>query len=264
MPAEPSAYWDRIVATWSTPAGPRLWRSYSDLVNARLLGEWLPTERLKRVLKTDCFDEATGDSGIFLRLRALSDRVVGIDISPRALSEARARNPDLRTVGSDVSRLPFADATFDVVVSNSTLDHLDTLAEIGAALGELRRVLHPGGRLILTLDNRCNPVIALRSVLPQSWLTRLHLVPYRVGANCGPEHLASLARVAGLEIEHVGSIMHCPRLPAVVAANLFDRLARAKLKTRFVRALLSWERLERWPTRFYTGYFVSLIATRVQ
>lgn len=48
----------------------------------------------------------------------------------------------------DVERLSFAGASFDLVVSNDVLEHV---AEPAAALGELRRVLRPGGELIFSV-----------------------------------------------------------------------------------------------------------------
>ena len=53
---------------------------------------------------------------------------------------AGARHRGLRPVGADVCRLPFADQSFDLVLSNSTLDHLESLSELAGALAELRRV----------------------------------------------------------------------------------------------------------------------------
>ena len=48
----------------------------------------------------------------------------------------------------DVERLSFAGASFDLVVSNDVLEHV---AEPAAALGELYRVLRPGGELIFSV-----------------------------------------------------------------------------------------------------------------
>jgi SAM-dependent methyltransferase len=49
----------------------------------------------------------------------------------------------------DVRRLPFADASFDVVLSNFVVHELETEAERKAMLREVVRVLKPGGRLVL-------------------------------------------------------------------------------------------------------------------
>jgi len=56
--------------------------------------------------------------------------------------------------------------TFDTVLSNSTLDHFDGAAQIRVSLAEPARVLRPGGRLLVTLDNPANPLLALSKALP--------------------------------------------------------------------------------------------------
>ena len=58
----------------------------------------------------------------------------------------------------------FPPASFDVVLSTSTLDHFDRRDEIAVALAELRRVLADGGRLLVTLDNPANPILRLRQL----------------------------------------------------------------------------------------------------
>jgi ubiquinone/menaquinone biosynthesis C-methylase UbiE len=72
----------------------------------------------------------------------------GIDVSPEGIELARRQVPgaDLR-VGS-VTSLPYADASFDVAVCNDVLQHLGE-HQAPAALRELRRVLRPGGTLLV-------------------------------------------------------------------------------------------------------------------
>jgi ubiquinone/menaquinone biosynthesis C-methylase UbiE len=79
-------------------------------------------------------------------------RVAGIDASPEMIEQARKkalkkkRDVDFRV--APIEQLPFADADFDVVLSSLMLHHLpDDLKDQG--LAEVRRVLKPGGRLIV-------------------------------------------------------------------------------------------------------------------
>ena len=74
---------------------------------------------------------------------------VGLDLSATALALARRRAPFALTWASAVS-LPFAAGSFDVAVSLDVLANVAP-AEVPAALGELYRVLAPGGALILNL-----------------------------------------------------------------------------------------------------------------
>lgn len=259
MPTPDVAYWDGIAAALGTDRAP-LWRDHSDAVNAALLKRWLPA-RPGRVLKTDLFDEVAGE-GLYPILGARADEVVGIDVSPRLVEAARHRFPNLTALAADVRRMPLADASFDTVVSNSTLDHFDSLDAVADALRELWRVLRPGGQLVLTLDNPVNPVVALRNALTPVIGGRRRLAPYRIGATCGPRRAASLVRASGFEVLEVGGVMHFPRIVGVVAEPLVRR--RPAPRARLLAIALAAERLGRLPTRNLTAYFLAVRAVRPQ
>jgi SAM-dependent methyltransferase len=81
-------------------------------------------------------------------------RVTGADIAPAAIAHARAcyaAQPNLDFREADCAALPFADASFDVVVSFETLEHI---AAQEAFLDEVRRVLRPDGFVVLSCPNR--------------------------------------------------------------------------------------------------------------
>ena len=86
--------------------------------------------------------------------------ITGADLSAEMLAGARRKTrsvPHACFVQADAHDLPFADASFDVVVSASVLHYL---ADPAAALGEMARVVRPGGRLVL-LD-WCRDFTAMR------------------------------------------------------------------------------------------------------
>src|SRR5206468_2087851 len=88
-------------------------------------------------------DIGSGD-GLFAErtfLRALS---VGIDRDPAELAIARTRHIYRSLTAADAARLPFRDAAFASVISNSVLEHL---GDLPATLAEIRRVLRADGRL---------------------------------------------------------------------------------------------------------------------
>ncbi|MFD3944840.1 class I SAM-dependent methyltransferase [Streptomyces sp. NPDC058579] len=94
-----------------------------------------------------------GTQAIGLALRG--HRVTGTDISPRAAAraawEAARRSLSLRTAAADMRRLPFAGGQFDTVVcADNSLPHLLTEQDVNAALADMRRVLRPGGRLLIS------------------------------------------------------------------------------------------------------------------
>jgi demethylmenaquinone methyltransferase/2-methoxy-6-polyprenyl-1,4-benzoquinol methylase len=83
---------------------------------------------------------------------------VGLDPVPAMLDAAAAKVPAGRWVEGDALRLPFADGSFDCVVSGFVMRNL---ADLPAALAEQRRVLQIGGRIgILELTPLRFPVVS--------------------------------------------------------------------------------------------------------
>jgi SAM-dependent methyltransferase len=81
-------------------------------------------------------------------------RLCGIDISPEAVELARETLPQVELRVAPLDRIPFGDSEFDLVVSNDVLQHVAE-DSLDASLKELRRVLRPGGTLLVrTNGNR--------------------------------------------------------------------------------------------------------------
>lgn len=94
-------------------------------------------------------DVACGPGIISCALAAVAREVTGFDLVPAMLDEARKRQNSMRLKNlewklGDAGRLPFGDATFDLVVSRYSFHHL---LDPGAVLGEMARVCRPGGRV---------------------------------------------------------------------------------------------------------------------
>ena len=106
--------------------------------------EWLGQRAQGRVL------EVAIGTGLNLPHYPPSAIVAGIELSPAMLTIARQRAADLgRDVDlreGDAEHLPFGDASFDTVVCALSLC---TIPDPAAAIGEMKRVLVPGGRLLL-------------------------------------------------------------------------------------------------------------------
>lgn len=248
--------WESAVADWPQTRAHRLLRAYGDALNARLTDAWLGVgPRPRRLLKTDLFDEAVGE-GVLPRLTRLAAQVQAIDVSAAVVAAARDRYPTLDAQQADVRRLPFADASFDAIVSLSTLDHFDSASDLDVGLAELERALAPGGRLLVTLDNARHPLVALRNAVPRRWLAPTRLVPCRVGATCGREALDRRLTALGLVVERHTALMHVPRVAALAAGACWPR-RRSPLGL-----LLTGERLAEAPTRYVTGQFVAALAVK--
>ncbi|WP_240778026.1 class I SAM-dependent methyltransferase [Nonomuraea basaltis] len=101
----------------------------------------------RRILDAGC-----GAGPLFSELRDRGAIVTGIDASAGMLEMARRRlgvDADLQ-VADLASPLPFADEAFDDVIASLVLHYLE---DWGPTLVELRRVLRPGGRLLVSVDH---------------------------------------------------------------------------------------------------------------
>jgi ubiquinone/menaquinone biosynthesis C-methylase UbiE len=79
----------------------------------------------------------------------LKQRIVGVDLSAKMLEIAREKcqaHPNVTFCIASAAALPFADQSFDVVVSASALHYFDQPV---MSLGEMRRVLKPGGSVVI-------------------------------------------------------------------------------------------------------------------
>lgn len=98
-----------------------------------------------RVLDAGC----GGGKPVLQRLGRTYDPV-GLDISQSQLALSRERVPTARFTKGDLARLPFADDSFDAVVSFYAIIHVPK-AEHEQVLSEFHRVLRPGGALLVSM-----------------------------------------------------------------------------------------------------------------
>jgi SAM-dependent methyltransferase len=253
--------WEGFPETYQAQGLQKLWRAHSDSVNKALVARWRPAGQVDTLLKTDLFDEAVSE-GLSPLLNSLAKRVFYMDSSLGVHEMAKGSHSRLQTIGADVRHLPFANGTFDGIVSNSTLDHFESLGDLSGSLQELFRVLRPSGKMILTLDNPSNPIIFLRNCLPFSLLKRLKIVPYYVGVTLRAKRLEYLLKETGFEVLEVGAVLHCPRVLAVTIACWVEKHTSHRTQKSFLRLLMAFEGLSRLPTRFLTGYFVAVKVTK--
>ncbi|HOA90008.1 class I SAM-dependent methyltransferase [Propioniciclava tarda] len=132
------ALWDGHAASYDRQT---LW------LERRLLGSsrpWVCSRASGRVLELGI------GTGLNLPYYSADVALTGLDWSPRMLDQARDAAARLRRpvelVPGDAVALPFADGTFDTVLSTYLLC---SVADVRVVLAEARRVLVPGGRLLL-------------------------------------------------------------------------------------------------------------------
>ena len=108
-------------------------------------------------------DLACGTGDIAFAVAARGARTVGLDITLRMLQLADAKQGSasgsarrVAFLGGDMASLPFAPAAFDLVTTGYGLRNVPDLT---AAIGEIARVLKPGGRLLSLDFNRPGPAV---------------------------------------------------------------------------------------------------------
>jgi SAM-dependent methyltransferase len=128
-------------------------------------------------------DAGCGTGGFLVRLRAARPelRSVGVEWSGQAAGRASAKSAAPVVRGS-LNALPFAHATFDAAVSADVLCHREIDPPL--ALAELRRVLRPGGRLVINM-----PAYA--------WLLAAHDRQVHNVRRCTARELRDMLRDAG-------------------------------------------------------------------
>lgn len=112
------------------------------------IASWARVQDGQAVLDFGCYDGFI----VGALARRFAIRGVGVDLSPSALDVAVAsqQGTGCQFVCSDGLGLPFATASFDTVVCSEILEHVP---DLDGVLGEIARVLKPGGRLYATMPN---------------------------------------------------------------------------------------------------------------
>ncbi|MGA8206679.1 MAG: ubiquinone/menaquinone biosynthesis methyltransferase, partial [Candidatus Dormiibacterota bacterium] len=129
--------------------------------------------QLSRVRVGDqVLDVCTGTGALaqlLWRRVGVSGEVVGIDLTEAMLEVARTRVPEVRFLVGDACNLPFADESFDAATMAFGLRNINDRQR---ALGELARVLRPGGRAVILEFSKVQPLLQPA----YGWYSQ-HLIP---------------------------------------------------------------------------------------
>ena len=146
MASDPHAVAAQEHQTWQSAAS-----NYADNISpfTALSGQVSILQEIGRIDKSDVVLElGCGPGDVAIQLAAVADEVFGIDFSVNMIEIASKRFPELTFEVADAEKVPFADDSFDVVVSNYTAHHF---ARPQTVFEEAKRVLRPGGRLAVVM-----------------------------------------------------------------------------------------------------------------
>ncbi len=131
-------------------------------------------------------------AGMLALLKRKGVTLAGVDLSPECATASRRNGYDF-TCSSELTRLPFADDSFDYVVSLDVLGHVG-FGEKDAVLSEIRRVLRPGGVTLHGIE--CTDRLAQKSYeeMSEEELRRFVAVDGHVGLEEEHEHAARFRR----------------------------------------------------------------------
>jgi ubiquinone/menaquinone biosynthesis C-methylase UbiE len=183
-PGAPDPYrWDRRAEAWEEVAGSDAFERLRDRV----------CELARPTADDRVVDLGAGTGLLALALAPTVDEVLAVDISPRMLERLQVRGDadgvqNVVPVVADLRRLPLDDASVTLAVSNYAFHHLDDAGK-ELALAEARRVLEPGGRLVV-----CDMMFSLSL---EARNRRLITEKLAALARRGPAGLIRIARNAG-------------------------------------------------------------------
>lgn len=98
-------------------------------------------------------DVGCGEGRLTRHLKELGHRITGVDASPSLVTAARAADPSMDIRLADAAALPLDDASADLAVAFMSLHDIDAMPR---AIGEIARILQPGGRLCLAIVHPIN------------------------------------------------------------------------------------------------------------
>ncbi len=217
--------------------------------------------RNKRLLKLDLWNEAF-NTRILHWARDQGAEVYGLDLSQvvaaraqRNDREAGAGGAALRLVRADIREIPFADASFDLVYTMGTIEHIDEYAQ---AIAEVERVLRPGGLAVIGVPHRWN--LFLRPLMV-AVLTACGRYLYAPEKSFGGGEFRRLIESKGLRPIWRSGVLTAPGILRMADLYFYTRKNPLwRLSRLWVPFFEMAETRWRWPGRF--GYLMAVLAEK--
>jgi len=268
MPVKEAEHWGEVARGWADKGyANELLAEQKRKTYLSLIARWTQITEKQMILKTDLFAEAFGVEQFLFDLGPVNNNVVGIDVSAEIVKQAKRqalkRGMDAgKYLCCDVKQLPLRDNSIDLIISDSTLDHFPSEADIVTALKELGRVLRDGGTLILTIDNKGNLTYPPYFIV-RLWM-KLGLLPYFIGRTLSLSKLRHTLEEIGLKLEGSTAILHYPHPDGLVRwlERSLRNLSRGKLDNAIRKGLAFLNKLEGSRIRYLTGRYLAVKAVK--
>ena len=189
--------------------GPKVYEAWratllgqiTEAIEQRLIFELMGELRNARILDAGC-----GDGTLVCTAASRGAEATGLDPDPAMLAAARMRAAGAHVqaafVEGRIEQIPFADASFDIVVATTVLCFL---ADASGAVREMARVLRPGGRLVLGELGRCSFWAMIRRVRGWRGAETWKAARFRTAGE-----LRTLAESAGLSVTVIRGAVYYP------------------------------------------------------
>jgi SAM-dependent methyltransferase len=168
-----------------------------------------------------------------MNFKGLVAKVCGIDLDPRVECNPMLDEAKL----SDASHIPYPDAAFDVAFADNVMEHL---ADPMAVLGEVRRVLRPGGVFLFKTPNRTHYVPMIARMTPY----RFHRFVNKLRGRAREDTFPTLYRA--------NTVADVRKLAASVGLTV-DRLERIEGRPEYLRIS--------WPTYLFGAAYERVVNT---
>ena len=183
------------------------WRTTSLGAVTEALEQRLILDLMGNLDGTRFLDAGCGDGALIFAAASRGAEATGVDSDPAMLAAARTRADKdgikAAFLEGRIERLPFPDASFDVVVAITVLCFV---ADAAGALREMARVLRPGGRLVLGELGRWSLWAARRRI--RGWLGA---ATWKAARFRTARELRALAEQAGLSVTTIrGAVFYPP------------------------------------------------------
>ena len=253
--ASGGAYWERIGREFPSLKGASS-TAYYRQAEEDLFRELGIDFTGAKFFKTDLWNEAK-NTEILMWASDQGAQVFASDISPAVATQAKEcmNGQGGGITVSDVRCLPFADNSMDLVYSMGTIEHFP---DYRTAIGEIFRILKPGGQAIVGVPNKYDPFLRPLMI----WLLRLaRRYPYGLELSFSPRRFSKDLQNAGFQTVKTSGLLFMPGWLRMLDLYFYTRNSPMEKLTKPLVALFN-QISKRFPAVRKHGYLLAVQAVK--